>query len=82
MCQIKQIIFQVLSSSIYCTTDYCYWCLLHCLEGHGPEGIPLCLIPEGGHGIVESVGEGVTSVQLGETVRRGTNMAVLDRERT
>ena len=36
------------------------------LEGHDPEGIFPCILGHEGGGIVESVGEGVTSVKTGE----------------
>ena len=36
------------------------------LEGHDPEGIFPCILGHEGGGIVESVGEGVTSVKPGE----------------
>ena len=36
------------------------------LEGHDPEGIFPCVLGHEGGGVVESVGEGVTSVQPGE----------------
>lgn len=36
------------------------------LEGHDPEGIFPCILGHEGGGIVESVGDGVTSVKPGE----------------
>ena len=36
------------------------------LEGHDPEGIFPCVLGHEGSGIVETVGEGVTSVQPGK----------------
>ena len=51
--------FQITATGV-CHTD------AYTLDGHDPEGLfPVVLGHEGG-GIVESVGEGVTSVQPGE----------------
>ena len=36
------------------------------LEGHDPEGLFPCVLGHEGGGIVESVGEGVTSVKPGQ----------------
>ena len=36
------------------------------LDGHDPEGIFPCILGHEGGGIVESIGEGVTSVKPGE----------------
>ena len=41
------------------------------LEGHDPEGLFPCVLGHEGGGIVESVGEGVTSVQPGKPDRDG-----------
>ena len=41
------------------------------LEGHDPEGLFPCVLGHEGGGIVESVGEGVTSVQPGEYSKGG-----------
>ena len=50
---------QILSTGV-CHTDS------YTLDGHDPEGLfPVVLGHEGG-GIVESVGEGVTSVAVGQ----------------
>ena len=40
------------------------------LEGHDPEGLFPCVLGHEGGGIVESVGEGVTSVKPGEFISR------------
>ena len=53
---------QILATGV-CHTDS------YTLDGHDPEGLfPVVLGHEGG-GIVESVGEGVTSVQEGQPIR-------------
>lgn len=59
------ITFQILSSGI-CGTD------LHILEGRNKVPLPAVLGHEGA-GIVESVGEGVTSVKPGNWTRYGVN---------
>ena len=50
---------QIVSTGV-CHTD------AYTLEGHDPEGLFPCVLGHEGGGIVESVGEGVTSVQPGE----------------
>ena len=45
-----------------CHTD------IYTLEGHDPEGLFPCILGHEATGIVESVGEGVTSVQVGDTI--------------
>lgn len=49
-------------TSAVCHTD------LYTLGGHDPEGIFPCILGHEASGIVESVGEGVTSVQVGDHV--------------
>ena len=50
---------QIVATGV-CHTD------AYTLEGHDPEGIFLCVLGHEGGGIVETVGEGVTSVQPGK----------------
>ena len=45
-----------------CHTD------IYTLEGHDPEGLFPCILGHEATAIVESIGEGVTSVQVGDTV--------------
>jgi len=45
-----------------CHTD------IYTLEGHDPEGLFPCILGHEATAIVESVGEGVTSVQVGDTI--------------
>jgi Zn-dependent alcohol dehydrogenase len=45
-----------------CHTD------IYTLEGHDPEGLFPCILGHEATGIVESIGEGVTSVAVGDTV--------------
>jgi len=45
-----------------CHTD------IYTLEGHDPEGLFPCILGHEATGIVESIGEGVTSVQVGDTI--------------
>eukprot|EP00744_Colponema_vietnamica_P000203 GILI01000361.1.p2 GENE.GILI01000361.1~~GILI01000361.1.p2 ORF type:complete len:375 (+),score=124.06 GILI01000361.1:25-1149(+) len=52
---------QILSTGV-CHTD------LYTLSGADPEGVFPCILGHEGGGIVESVGEGVTSVQVGDHV--------------
>jgi S-(hydroxymethyl)glutathione dehydrogenase/alcohol dehydrogenase len=49
-------------SSAVCHTD------LYTFGGHDPEGIFPVVLGHEGSGIVESVGEGVTSVKVGDKV--------------
>mmetsp|Transcript_33330 Transcript_33330/g.30293 ORF Transcript_33330/g.30293 Transcript_33330/m.30293 type:complete len:176 (+) Transcript_33330:58-585(+) len=45
-----------------CHTD------IYCLDGHDPEGLFPCILGHEATAIVESVGEGVTSVKVGDIV--------------
>lgn len=49
-------------SNALCHTD------IYTLDGHDPEGLFPCILGHEATGIVESVGEGVTSVQIGDIV--------------
>jgi Zn-dependent alcohol dehydrogenase len=51
----------VLSNAL-CHTD------IYTIEGHDPEGLFPCIPGHEACGEVESVGEGVTSVKVGDTV--------------
>lgn len=51
-----------ITSTAICHTD------AYTLDGHDPEGTFPCVLGHEGGGIVESVGEGVTSVKPGNTV--------------
>ena len=57
--QLSLLIFQILATGV-CHTD------AYTLDGHDPEGIFPCVLGHEGGGIVESIGEGVTSVKPGE----------------
>ena len=50
---------QIVATGV-CHTD------AYTLEGHDPEGLFPCVLGHEGGGIVESVGEGVTSLQPGQ----------------
>lgn len=45
-----------------CHTD------IYTLDGHDPEGLFPCILGHEATGIVESIGEGVTNVQVGDTI--------------
>jgi Zn-dependent alcohol dehydrogenase len=45
-----------------CHTD------IYTLEGHDPEGLFPCILGHEATGIVESIGEGVTSLKVGDTI--------------
>lgn len=49
-------------SNALCHTD------IYTLDGHDPEGLFPCILGHEATAIVESVGEGVTSVQVGDTI--------------
>jgi len=49
-------------SNALCHTD------IYTLEGHDPEGLFPCILGHEATGIVESIGEGVTSVAVGDIV--------------
>lgn len=51
-----------ISATALCHTD------VYTLEGHDPEGLFPCVLGHEAAGIVESVGEGVTSVKAGDAV--------------
>ena len=52
-------LLQIVGTGV-CHTD------AYTLEGHDPEGLFPCVLGHEGGGIVESIGEGVTSVKPGE----------------
>ena len=52
---------QVISNAL-CHTD------IYTLDGHDPEGLFPCVLGHEAAAVVESVGEGVTSVQTGDVV--------------
>ena len=56
-----EIRIKILATAV-CHTD------AYTLGGHDPEGVFPCVLGHEGAGIVESVGEGVTSVQPGDHV--------------
>jgi len=49
-------------SNALCHTD------IYTLDGHDPEGLFPCILGHEATGIVESIGEGVTSVAVGDTI--------------
>lgn len=49
-------------SNALCHTD------IYTLDGYDPEGLFPCILGHEATGIVESIGEGVTSVQVGDTI--------------
>jgi Zn-dependent alcohol dehydrogenase len=49
-------------SNALCHTD------IYTLEGHDPEGLFPCILGHEATGVVESIGEGVTSLQVGDIV--------------
>ena len=58
-------------------TDYCYWSchtVAYTLKGHDPEGLFPCVLGHEGGGVVESVGEGVTSLQPGQHNRHSQSL--------
>ena len=58
LCQAGEVRIKVLATAL-CHTD------LYTLSGHDPEGLFPCILGHEAAGIVESVGEGVTSVTPG-----------------
>ena len=50
---------QIVATGV-CHTD------AYTLEGHDPEGLFPCVLGHEGGGVVESIGEGVTSLQPGQ----------------
>ena len=55
-------VFQIVATGVCHTDD-------HTLSGHDSEGVFPCILGHEGAGIVESIGEGVTSVQPGNIGR-------------
>ena len=61
--QAGEVRVKILATAL-CHTD------LYTLSGHDPEGLFPCVLGHEAAGVVESVGEGVTSVQPGERLGR------------